>query len=281
MATKTKSWLWVIPFIMLPQLVAARSTLPFALAICGLLIFIAVWLIRAQMSAADEDATNRKIMGVDRFGIGMLAAMGAFFVLLKAAMIYGGMSSYMLVFAALMIAMLLAFLVAAIITVVRGKPNNWLVRPAPPLPAPEAEVEPDGHGWSTLRPNGMVYTAFVLSTILTFIMLIALANIGSREDWRTQIIPLGLMLLFFGAGAIFTGSMIYNSTIKFNDASIVLKKRFGGIQTWSWSDIRRSYYNPLSGERVMVFSDGRKLGISTQYVGAQDLFARLRDHGFG
>lgn len=281
MATKTKSWFWVIPCAMLPQLVAARSTFPFALAICGLLIFIAIWLIKAQMSAADEEAANRKIMGVDRFGIGMLAAMGAFFLLLKVAMIYGGMSGYMLVFAASMIAILLAFLIAAIITTVRGKPNNWLVRPAPPLPAPEAEVEPDGHGWSTLRPNGMVYTALILSTILTVIMLIALANIGSRADWRTQIIPLGLMLLFFGAGAIFTGWMIYNRTIKFNDASIMLERRFGSAQTWSWSDIRRSYYNPLSGERVMVFSDGRKLGISTQYVGAQDLFTRLKAQGFG
>lgn len=89
MLTKAKQGIWFIIFVSLPQILAARTPLPFIILIIALLVFVAVWLIRAQSNKPAEGEIPTKIMGVDKVGIAILAAMGAFMTFVKLAMSFG------------------------------------------------------------------------------------------------------------------------------------------------------------------------------------------------
>lgn len=89
MLAKAREGIWFVIFVSLPQILAARTPLPFIILMVALLIFVAVWLIRARSTNPVKGDIPAEIMGVDKVGIAILAAMGAYLTLIKLAMSFG------------------------------------------------------------------------------------------------------------------------------------------------------------------------------------------------
>jgi hypothetical protein len=114
MLSKLKMGIGFAFFVTLPQTLAARSPLPFALVMCGLFVFIAMWLIRSRLQK-DDGEPDRKIMGTDRIGIAILAAMGGFFILFRVAAAYGGQLASLAMIPAMVVVALIGLIVKSVI----------------------------------------------------------------------------------------------------------------------------------------------------------------------
>ncbi|WP_340316127.1 hypothetical protein [Rhizorhabdus argentea] len=138
-------------------------------------------------------------------------------------------------------------------------------------------VQPDDDGGWTLRPGWVLNTLFWACTIFVILFSVALANITSRSDWREQIVPLILLIVGFGAGAVWTGWTAYGRVIKWNADQIVVQRRLGRTRSWPWSAIRSCTTNAFTAEYVIVFDDAEKLRIPTWMKGTTQLVQYLAD----
>jgi hypothetical protein len=138
----------------------------------------------------------------------------------------------------------------------------------------------DDDGWFALRPGWLLNGLFVFCVAFVVLMVIALANITSRPDWREQIVPLVGLILGFGCGAVYVAWVAYSRTVRWNDERIIVFRRFGQMTDYPLSAVRTVTTNSFTSEHIIRFEDGRKLRIPTMMKGANDLARKLQDHGF-
>jgi hypothetical protein len=139
----------------------------------------------------------------------------------------------------------------------------------------------DRDGWKRLRPSWLMHSIVLGCLAFVVLMIYVFAQGGStRADAEEQNFAALLILLGFGAAGLWIFWFAYLHRIAWKGDTIRCRSPFRRDSFFHFSDVTLVDSNSDFTEYKLVFSDGRKLRVSTYFHGFND-FMQVLDERFG